>query len=334
MNSIPELSRVARAARASVLLATLLLAPFPGESLAQDAWPSRTVRVVVPSSPGGGTDIYARLIAAALGESLNQQFVIDNRPGGAGNIGTEIVVRAAPDGYTLLVSSSASVIINAALFRNLPWNVERDLVPVSAGVYSPMVFCVHPSSPVRTMADLIAAARKEPGTVSYGSAGIGTTTSMGVRMLEERAGVRFLHVPYKGVGPASQALIGAQIQFLLPDLPAVIAQIKAGKLRAIALTDPAPQLPGVSTMEEQGYPNFEVTASFSVMAPAGTSPAVVRKTNAEIARAMKSPSIAQKLEALSLIPVFESPEEYAARLTRVRAMWADFVKRNHITADQ
>jgi len=303
-------------------------------AVAQENWPTRAVRLVVPSSPGGGTDIYARLIGAALAESLNQQFVIDNRPGGAGNIGTEIVVRAAPDGYTLLVSSSASVIINPALFRNLPWNVERDLVPVSAGVRSPMVFCVHPSSPMRTMADLIASARREPGTVSYGSAGIGTTTSMGVRMLEERAGVRFLHVPYKGVGPASQALIGAQIQFLLPDLPAVIAQIKAGKLRALALTDPVPQLPGVPTMEEQGYANFEVAASFSVMAPAGTSPSIVRKANAEIVRAMKSPAIAQKLEALTLIPVFDSPEEYASRLARVRAMWADFVKRNQITADQ
>jgi tripartite-type tricarboxylate transporter receptor subunit TctC len=302
-------------------------------AIAQE-WPSRPVKVVVPSSPGGGTDIYARLIAAALSESLGQQFVIDNRPGGAGNIGTEIVVRAAPDGYTLLVSSSASVIINPALFPKLPWNVERDLAPVSAGVRSPMVFCVHPSSPLKTVADLVNLGTKEPGTVSYGSAGIGTTTSMGVRMLEERSGARFLHVPYKGIGPASQALIAGQIQFLLPDLPAVMAQLKAGKLRALALTDPVPQLPGVPTMEQQGYPNFEVAAAFSMMAPAGTPPAIIRKLNTEIAAAMKSPPIAAKLNALIYIPVFETPEEYGARLKRVRAMWADFVRRNHITAEQ
>jgi len=320
-----------RTIRACLVLAAALAWAPAG---AQENWPVRPVRVVVPSSPGGGTDIYARLLAASLGESLTQQFVIDNRPGGAGNIGTEIVVRAVPDGYTLLVSSSASVIINPALFRNLPWNVERDLAPVSAGVRSPMVFCVHPSSPMRSIADLVNAANKEPEAVSYGSAGIGTTTSMGVRMLEERAGVKFLHVPYKGVGPASQALIGGQIQFMLSDLPAVISHIKAGKLRALALTDRMPQLSGVSTMEESGYPNFEVAAAFSVMAPAGTPASIIRKANAEIVRAMKSPAMAQKLEALALIPVFETAEEYGARLTRVRAMWADFVRRNRITADQ
>ena len=303
-------------------------------ALAQDNWPSRPVKIVVPSSPGGGTDIYARLITAALSEAHGWQFVIDNRPGGAGNIGTEIVVRSAPDGYTLLISSSASVIINPALFPNLPWNVERDLAPVSPGVMTPMAFVVHPSSPFKSIVDLVNAAKKQPETISYGSAGIGTTTSMGVRMLEERSGARFLHVPYKGVGPASQALIGGQIQFALPDLPAVMAQIRAGKLRVLALTDPVHQLPGVTTMEQQGYPNFEVSAQFSMMAPSGTPPAIIRRLNAEISTAMKTPAMMQKFEALIFIPVFETPEQYGARLKRVRAMWADFVRRNKITAEQ
>lgn len=314
-----------------LLLAAALAA---AAATGQENWPARPVRLVVPSSPGGGTDTYARLLSAALGEALKQQFIVDNRPGGAGNIGTDQVVRAAPDGYTLLVSSSASVIINPALFPNLPWNVERDLAPVSAGVRSPMVFCVHPSSPMRTLADLIAAGLKEPGTVSFGSAGIGTTTNMGVRMLEERAGAKYLHVPYKGVGPASQALMAGQIQFMLSDLPAVLSQIRGGKLRALALTDRIPQLPGVPTIAESGYPNFEVAASFSVMAPGGTPAAVIQKANAEIVRAMKSPAMAQKLEALALIPSYETAQEYGARLTTVRAMWAEFVKRNKIAADQ
>jgi len=320
-----------RFATACVLILTTMTTVA---ALAQEGWPSRSVRVVVPSSPGGGTDIYARLISASLSETLGQQFVIDNRSGGAGNIGTEQVVRAAPDGYTLLISSSASVIINPALFPNQAWNVERDLAPVSGGVRSPMVFCVHPSSPFKTIADLVNAGIKQPGTISYGSAGIGTTTSMGVRMLEERSGARFLHVPYKGVGPATQGLLGGQIQFELPDLPAVIAQLKAGKLRAIALTDPLPQLPGVPTMEEAGYANFDVSAQFSVMAPAGTPMPIIRKLNTEIVAAMKTPAMAQKLEALIYIPVFETPEEYGARLKRVRAMWAEFVRRNKITVEQ
>ncbi len=314
-----------------LLLAAVLAA---AAATGQENWPARPVRLVVPSSPGGGTDTYARLLSAALGEALKQQFIVDNRPGGAGNIGTDQVVRAVPDGYTLLVSSSASVIINPALFPNLPWNVERDLAPVSAGVRSPMVFCVHPASPMRTLADLVAAGRKEPGTVTFGSAGIGTTTNMGVRMLEERAGAKYLHVPYKGVGPASQALMAGQIQFVLSDLPAVLAQIRGGKLRALALTDRIPQLPGVPTISESGYPDFEVAASFSVMAPGGTPAAVIQKANAEIVRAMKSPAMAQKLEALALIPIFETAQEYGARLTTVRAMWAEFVKRNKIAADQ
>ena len=326
--------RTARPPLRCLLLAALLIAPVSHVAVAQDAWPAHPVRLVVPSSPGGGTDTYARLLAAALGESLKQQFIVDNRPGGAGNIGTDQVVRAAPDGYTLLVSSSASVIINPALFPNLPWNVERDLAPVSAGVRSPMAFCVHPSSPFRTLGDLIAAGLKEPGSVSFGSAGIGTTTNMGVRMLEERSGAKFLHIPYKGVGPATQALMAGQIQFVLSDLPAVLAQIRGGKLRALAVTDRMPQLPGVPTIAESGYADFEVAASFSVMAPGGTPPAVIHKANAEIVRAMKSPAMAPKLEALALIPIYESAQEYGARLTKVRAMWAEFVRRNRIAADQ
>ena len=334
MTSIPDLSGVACAMRASTLLAALLAVPLSGASLAQDAWPSRAVRVVVPSSPGGGTDVYARLIANALGESLKQQFVVDNRPGASGNIGAEIVARAAPDGYTFLVSASPAVIINPSLFRNLAYDVERDLVPVSAGVVSPMVFCVHPSAPMRSIADLIEAAKKDPGNLSYGSAGVGSSTNLGVRMLEERSGAKFLHVPFKGVAPAISALLSGQIQFVLADVPSAINQLRSGKLIGIAVTNRLGALPNIPTMSEAGFENFDVAATFSVMAPAGTPAAIVHRVNAEIVSAMKTPALAEKLEAQSLIPVFDTPEQFGERLKTLRSMWAAFIKRNAIAQDQ
>ena len=334
MNSIPDLSGVACAARAAVLLAALLIAPFSGESRAQDAWPSRAVRVVVPSSPGGGTDVYARLIANALGESLRQQFVVDNRPGASGNIGAEIVARAAPDGYTILISASPAVIINPSLFRNLSYDVERDLAPVSGGVVSPMVFCVHPSAPIRSVADLVQAAKKDPGNLSYGSAGVGSATNLGVRMLAERSGVTFLHVPYKGLAPAVSALLGGQIRFLLADVPSAISQLRSGKLTGIAVTNRLGTLPNIPTMSEAGFENFDVAATFSVMAPAGTPAAIIQRLNAEITAAMKNPSLAEKLEAQSLIPVFDTPEQFGARLKSLRTMWAAFIRRNSIVQEQ
>jgi len=334
MNSIPGLNGVACPVRASVLLGALLVAPFSGAALAQDAWPSRPVRVVVPSSPGGGTDVYARLVANALGESFRQQFVVDNRPGASGNIGAEIVARAAPDGYTFLISASPAVIVNPSLFRNLAYDVERDLVPVSAGVVSPMVFCVHPSAPMRSIADLIGAAKKDPGSLSYGSAGVGSSTNLGVRMLAERAGVKFLHVPYKGLAPAVSALLGGQIRFMLADVPSAINQLRSGKLIGIAVTNRLGALPNIPTMSEAGFENFEVAATFSMMAPAGTPASIIHRVNAEIVSAMKTPAFAEKLEAQSLIPVFDTPEQFGERLKSLRAMWAAFIARNGIAQDQ
>lgn len=289
------------------------------------------MKLIVPSSPGGGTDVFARILAQALGEGLNQPFVVENRPGASGNIGAAAAAKAAPDGYTFLVSANPALSVNPALYRNLPYDAERDFAPVTRGVMAPMVFVVNPSVSAQSLADLAALSKKE--RLAFGSAGTGSPTFLGVRMLEEKSGARFTHVPYKGVGPAFQDLLGGQIQFLFPDIASALAHIKAGKLRALAVTQKSALLPGAPTLAEAGYP-LDVFTSFSVVAPAGTPAAVVQRLSAEIGNAMRSAPVAAKLDAQALIPVFDTPAEFAASLKKERDGWAAFIRRNAIEADQ
>lgn len=289
------------------------------------------MKLIVPSSPGGGTDVFARILAQALSEGLKQQFVVDNRPGASGNIGAAAAAKAAPDGYTFLVSANPALSVNPALYRNLPYDAERDFAPVTRGVMAPMVFVVNPSVSAQSLADLAALSKKE--RLAFGSAGTGSPTFLGVRMLEEKSGARFTHVPYKGVGPAFQDLLGGQIQFLFPDIASALAHIKAGKLRALAVTQKSALLPGAPTLAEAGYP-LDVFTSFSVVAPAGTPAAVVQRLSAEIGNAMRSAPVAAKLDAQALIPVFDTPAEFAASLKKERDGWAAFIRRNAIEADQ
>jgi tripartite-type tricarboxylate transporter receptor subunit TctC len=300
---------------------------------AQDAWPSKPVRFIVPSSPGGGTDLYARILAQALGESLKQQFIVDNRPGASGNVGAAVAAKSPPDGYTFLISANPALTVNPSLYRNLPYNAERDFTAVTRGVIGPLVLIVHPSLQVNSVAELVALGRSEPGRIAFGSAGTGSPTFLGIRMLEELTGARFIHVPYKGVGPAYQDLLGGQIKFMFPDLASSIVHVRAGKLRALAVSLATPALPGVPTLAEAGFP-LEVLSSFSVVAPTGTPAAVVQRLNSEIGRAMRIPAVAEKLETQALVPVFDTPDEFAATLKRERERWAQFIRRNGIAADE
>jgi tripartite-type tricarboxylate transporter receptor subunit TctC len=313
-----------------ILLAVAVLVLGFGAQ-AQESWPSRPVRIIVPSSPGGGTDVFARILAQGLSEGLKQQFVVDNRPGASGNIGAAAVAKAAPDGYTFLVSANPALSVNPALYRNLPYDAERDFAPVTRGVMAPMVFVVHPSVKAASLADLVALSATE--RLAFGSAGTGSPTFLGVRMLEEKSRARFTHVPYKGVGPAFQDLLGGQIQFLFPDIASAISHVRAGKLRALAVTQKSALLPGTPTLAEAGYP-LDVFTSFSVVAPAGTPAAIVQRLSAEIGNAMRSGPVAAKLEAQALIPVFDTPAEFAASLKKERDGWAAFIRRNAIEADQ
>jgi len=326
--------RFAARGQCLALAASLAGALAPAGAPAQDRWPARPIRFVVPSSPSGGTDLYARLLAQALAEPLRQQIVVENRPGGGGNIGAVAVAKAQPDGYTFLVSGNPSLVINPVLYKDLPYDPERDFAPVARGVVNPLVLCVLPEVPARSVAELAALGRREPETLPFGSAGSTTATYFGVRLFEEVSGARFLHVPYKGAGQAYLGLFGGQVKFMLADMGSAIPHIRSGKLIPLAVTYPTKMLPGVPTMGESGYPDSDVNAVFSVVAPAATPAGVVLHMNAAIAAAMKTPWLAQKLEEATFIPVFETPEEFAATLRRDRAKWGAILRRLEIKAER
>jgi tripartite-type tricarboxylate transporter receptor subunit TctC len=291
------------------------------------------VRLVVPSSPGGGTDTYARFLAQGLGDALKQQFLVDNRPGGGGNIGAEIAARAAPDGYTLLVSSSPALVVNPHLFKNLPYNAERDFAPVARGVVSPLVVTSHPSVPVKTLAGLVALARREPGALSYGSPAVGSSSNLAVKQLEEAGKVRFLHVPYKGASQAALGLLRGEVAFMVTDISTALPQIQSKKVVPLAASHRSSHLPGTPTYAEAGYPSVDAYPSYSVVAPAGTPSATVQRINAEIATLMKTPAFRERLESRAMIPVFETPDEFAGVLRRERAKYGELIRRNNIVAE-
>jgi tripartite-type tricarboxylate transporter receptor subunit TctC len=297
---------------------------------AQETWPSRPVKLVVPSSPGGGTDVFARLLAQALGDAMGQQFIVENRPGASGTVGAQVVASAPRDGYTFLVAANASIAINPAFLTNPGY--ERDLAPVARGVMAVNVLVVNPATGIKDLNDLVAQAKKQPETLAFGSAGTGTSLYLGVRMIEEAGGVKFLHVPYKGIGPAYQDLLAGRLQFMYTDLASAIPHVSAGRIKALAVDRKTLLLPSVPTFAEAGWPTIDSPTSFSVMAPSGVAPAVLQKMAAEVAKALKI--LAPRLEQQALVPVFDTPAEFAVDLTRERAHWASFTKRNAITADQ
>lgn len=300
---------------------------------AQTDWPTKPVTVVVPSSPGGGTDTYGRLLAQALTEQLKQTFIVENRPGASGAIGATAVAGAAPDGYTMLVASNSSLGINPALYKTLSYDVARDFAPVTRGVIAPMVIVAHPSAKLKTMRDLVEAGKRDPQALFYGTAGVGSPLYIGVRMLEESTGARFSHVPYKGAGPAYQDLLAGRLQFMLTDLASVRPYIDAGKLLALSITDKSALLPGVPTFADAGYPGIKAFTSFSVMLPAKVPPALVKRIAVEIAKAMKNPAMVQRLEQVALLPVVDTPEQFAASLKTEQADWGTFIRQHNITPE-
>jgi tripartite-type tricarboxylate transporter receptor subunit TctC len=314
---------------AALLLSTAASVP----ALAQADWPARPVTVIVPSSPGGGTDAYGRLLAQALTEQLKQTFVVDNKPGASGAIGATAAAKAEPDGYTLLVASNSSLGINPVLYKTLQYDVARDFAPVTRGVIAPMVIIAHPDAKVKTMAQLMERGKREPGGLFYGTAGVGSPLYIGVRMIEEASGARFTHVPYKGVGPAYQDLLSGRLQFMLTDLASARPFIDGGKLVALSITDKSKLLPDVPTFTEAGYPGIKAFTSFSVLLPAKTPPALVNRIAAEIAKAMQTPAAAQRLEQLALLPVFDTPEKFSASLKDEQQNWGSFIRQHNILPD-
>jgi len=306
-----------------------------GAAWAQTAadWPTRPVTLVVPSSPGGGTDVYGRILAQALTEHLKQSFVVENKPGASGAIGATVVARADGDGYTLLVASNSSLGINPVLLKNPGYDVQRDFAPVTRGVIAPMVIVAHPDAKVNTLAELLERGRREPGRLFYGSAGVGSPLYIGMRMIEVAAGAQFGHVPYKGAGAAYTDLLGGRLQFMLTDLASVRQYIDAGKLVALAITDKTALLPNTPTLAEAGLPGINAFTSFSVLLPAKASPTLVQRVAIEVAKAMKNPATAARLEQQALIPVFDTPEQFAASLREEQQNWGRFIRQHDIKAE-
>ena len=301
-------------------------------STAGAQWPTRPVKLIVPSSAGGGTDFYARILAQALGDALGQPFVVENMPGGSGNAGAATAARAIPDGYTFMVAADPALTVNQSLYKELPYNAERDFVPVARGITVPLVICMPASFGIRTLADLVERGKREPRALTYGSSGSGAPNALMIRMIEEASGAKFLHVPYRGMGMALPALLAGQIHFLAPDVAIAAPHIKSGRLAPLAISHRTAQLPGVPTVAEAGFPDFRLPSNFSVVAPAGTPRAIVERMNAEINQAMRT-TLAEKLESHAFIPQFHTPAEFAAELARDRQFWAEFIRRAGVVPD-
>jgi tripartite-type tricarboxylate transporter receptor subunit TctC len=280
-----------------LLLFGAVIAACPAEALAQ-AYPARPVRMLVPFTPGGGTDILTRILGTKMSESMGQQVVVDNRPGGNTLVATEMVARAAPDGYTLIMQTN-NLAANPTLYRGkLGFDTLKDLAPVSLVAGNPHVLVVHPSLPVKTLRDYIALAKEKPGTITFASAGSGTVNHLSGELLKMLAGIDLVHVPYKGSGSVMPDLLGGQVNSLFAAMPTVTANIRAGRLRAIAVTTPKRfrGLPDVPTIAESGYPGYDMSSWFGVLAPAGTPQPVITRLHAEITKALKDPAVFQRLE--------------------------------------
>ena len=296
---------------------------------AQENWPDKPVKFIVSSSAGGGTDMYARMLAQSLSELFKQQFIVDNRPGASGNIGASAAATSPADGYTFLVSANTSLTINGALYKNLSYDAERDFTPIVRAL-GPLVIVVHPQSKIKTLQDLIDFGKREPNKLSFGSAGTGSTTYLGVRMLEEKTGAKFLHVPYKGVAPAYQDLLAGQIQFMMPDVASSLQLIKSGKVIPIVSEYKTALIPGLPSMAEAGHPDVNTNSSFSLVAPSATPSAIVEKLHKEVMLITKSAAFASKLESQGLIAETETLSGLFLSMKKERDNYASFIKRNGI----
>ncbi len=292
------------------------------------AYPVRPIRIVVPFPAGGTTDVLARAVAQKLTEALGQPTVVDNRPGAGGNIGAELVAKSPPDGYTLLMGTVGTHAINPSLYPKMPYDHVRDFAPVILVAGVPNVLVINPALPINSVQELIAYGKANPGKLNFASSGNGTSIHLSGELFKTMAGVQMAHIPYKGSAPALQDLVGGQVQLMFDNLPSSLALIKAGKLKALAVTskERAAALPDVPTLAESGLPGFEASSWFGLLAPAGTPQPVIAKLNAEVAKWLASPEAKEKLLAQGAIAAGGTPEDFARHIAAETAKWQKVVK--------
>ena len=310
------------------LLWVSALGAFTSVASAQTpVYPAKPVRIIVPFAPGGATDIVTRLLGQKLAAAWGQQVVADNRAGASGNIGAELAAKAPPDGYTLFMTSGSVVAANQHMFRKLNWNPEKDLVAITNVASGPQIIAIHPSVPARSVKDLIALAKSKPGTLTFGSAGIGTQTHLAAENFIYTAGINATHIPYKGEGPAMVDLVAGQIAFVTPNLSAAIGYVQQGRLRALGVTSRqrVPQLKDVPAVAET-LPGFENLGWFGLMTPAGTPPAVIDKVYRDTAKALEAGDLRKRFDDLGMAPVGNPPAEFEKAIREESARWAKVIR--------
>jgi tripartite-type tricarboxylate transporter receptor subunit TctC len=309
--------------------------PVQAQQAGAGGWPSRPVRIVVPFGPGGSADLVARILGQRLTESLGQPVIVENRPGAGAMLGNELVAKSPPDGYTLTIGTLGPFAVNQSLFRKVPYDSQRDFAPITLTGASSHVLVVHPSMPVKSMAELIALARQRPGQLTFASSGIGNATHLTGELFKSMAGVDVVHVPYKGGGAAVADLIGGHVGFSFASMPSAMPHVRAGKLRALAVApgqrvSTAPELP---TVAESGLPGFASEDWQGVLAPAKTPQDIVMRLNAEIHKVLGAADLREKLDAQGFQVRLSTPQQFADLIRTESAKWAKIVKEANIRID-
>jgi len=319
------------------LLAALLLAaaPWAIPAATAQAFPSKPVKLVIPFPPGGSLDNVGRLIAMKLSDAWGQQVVVENRPGAGGNIGADLVAKSPADGYTVVMGALSTHAVNPSLYRTMPYDAAKDFAPISNVAITPNVLIVNAKSPIRTLADLIAFAKANPGRTNFGSGSNGSAGHLAGELFKLETGTDVMHIPYKGGAPALQALLAGDTQFMFDNLANAMAQVKAGTVRPIAVTTAqrsklAPDLP---TMAEAGMPGFDISTWFGLLAPAGTPPEAIAKWNADVVKVLNSPDVREKMLAQGAEPAPTTPAEFAAFIAKERDKYARIVKASGARVD-
>jgi len=319
--------------RAALSVLLFFISTLP--ATAQTAYPAKQIRLVIPYTAGGGTDVVGRIIAQKLGEAWGQQVIVDNRPGASGMIAGEIVAKAAPDGYTLIMGYTGDVAINQSLFKKMTFDPVKNFTPVALAAVAPMIFVVHPSLPVGNVKQLIALARLKPGQLVYASAGVGQPGHLAFELLQHSGKIQITHVPYKGGAPAVIDLLGGHVMMFFSGIMPAIPHVRTGKLRAIAVSTAkrSPVASEVPTMIEAGMPGFDLPTWYGVLAPAGTPGDVVAKLTSEISRLLALPDVKERLSREGADPAPSTPEQFAQFIQSEVAKYASIIKEAGVRAD-